>query len=216
MSARRAIRHSSFVIHHSFMPPYTVRPLPPRGLTLVEVCLVLALLVVIGSFAVPIMQGAIERRALNSGVDLVRGAWAKARLAAMQNGQTCAFRFEPGGSRFQIVTLSQLTTPEAGELAPDDAATEREVADMLRIPENRLPEGVTFVAGDVSTSTEVMAMLPELGEGPWSRPILFHPDGTTSDASLLLTNTRQHSIRIALRGLTGISNTTEVGAEALP
>ena len=37
--------------------------------------------------------------------DLLRGAWARGRLAAMQSGQTYVFRFEPNGSRFQFVTL---------------------------------------------------------------------------------------------------------------
>ena len=185
-------------------------------MTLVELCLVLALLVVIGSFAVPLMQGAIDRRALESSGDLVRGAWAKARLAAMQTGQTCAFRFEPNGSRFQIAALNQLGSPETNELPPEDPDAEHEVADMLRIPRNRLPEGVVFAAGDVSTSLHVMAILPDAGGGPWSNPILFQPDGTTSDASVLLANARQQTIRVTLRGLTGISNTTDVGTEAAP
>ena len=192
------------------------RPVPRPGLTLVEVCLVMALLVVISSFAVPLMHGAIHRRALQSGGDLVRGAWAKARLAAMQSGQTCAFRFEPSGSRFQIAALNQLGLPETSELPPDEPDAQYEVADMLRVPRNRLPEGVVFAAGEVSTSMHVMAMLPDAGGGPWSSPILFHPDGTTSDASVLLANAQQQTMRVTLRGLTGISNTTDVGTEAAP
>jgi len=183
-------------------------------LTLVEICLVLALLVVIGSFAIPLMDGGLARAALVGGGDLLRGAWAKARLTAMQSGQTHAFRFEPAGSRFQIVELGQLGLPEASE-APGEIAAAAP-ADMLRLPKNRLPDGVTFVSGDVANSNQVLATMPAAAEGPWSAPILFHPDGTTSDASLLLTNGRQATIRVTLRGLTGISNMTEIGSEALP
>jgi hypothetical protein len=55
-----------------------------------------------------------------------------------------------------------------------------------------------------------MATLPDGAEGAWSQPILFHPDGTTSDATLVLTNEEQVSIRVTLRGLTGISQTVDV------
>jgi hypothetical protein len=191
----------------------TVRRL---GLTLVEVCLVLALLVVVAALAVPTMQGTFARAALDGGSDLLRGAWGKARLAAMQSGQVYAFRFEPNGSRFQIVTLSAMGLPETSELVADDPDAARGVADMLRLPNNRLPEGVVFAAGDIAASNQVSATLPESTAGPWSMPVLFRPDGTTSDASIVLVNDRQQTIRVTLRGLTGLSSATNVGDEALP
>lgn len=198
------------------MRPTASRPAPRAGLTLVEVCLVLALLVVISSFAVPVMQGAIQRRALVSGADLVRGAWAKARLAAMQTGQTCAFRFEPGGSRFQIAPLNQLGLPETNEMPPDNPDEQYGAADMLRIPRSRLPDGVVFATGDASASSLVTAMLPDAGNGPWSNPILFHPNGATSDAVIVLANARGQTIHVSLRGLTGISNTSDIATESAP
>src|SRR5437588_3183134 len=63
-------------------------------LTLVEVCLVLTLLVVIGAIAVPAMNGAFARASLNGGCDLLRGAWSKARMAAIHKGETYIFRCE--------------------------------------------------------------------------------------------------------------------------
>ena len=191
------------------------RASPQRGLTLVEVILVLALLVVIGAVSVPLLESSFSRAGLHSAGDTLRGAWAKARLAAMQSGQTCVFRYEPNGSRFQIAALNQLELPETSALQPDTAGTRREAVDMLRLPRNRLPDGVVFAAGEVSTSTQLVATLPGAADGPWSNPILFYPDGTTSDASVLLSNSRQTMIRVTLRGLTGISNTTDVTSEAL-
>ena len=189
---------------------------PQRGLTLVEVILVLTLLVVIGAVSAPLLEGSFSRAELHGAGDLLRGAWAKARLAAMQTGQTCVFRFEPNGSRFQIVALNQLGLPEANELQPDDPNIEHKAVGMLRLSRSRLPDGVVFAAGDVSTSSQLMATLPGAAEGPWSAPVLFHPDGTTSDASVLLSNEQQTTIRVTLRGLTGISNTTDVASEAMP
>jgi len=190
------------------------RSIRTRGLTLVEVCLVLALLVVIGAVSAPLLEGSFSRAGLNSGSDILRGAWARARLGAMESGQTCVFRYEANGGRFQIITLGEIGLPEGEALAPD-TGDDHDASDRLRLSENRLPDGVRFAAGDVSASSQVMATLGTTAAGAWSAPILFHPDGTTSDASILLANSEQQTIRVTLRGLTGISNTGEVSREAL-
>jgi len=187
-----------------------------RGLTLVEIVLVLALLVVLSAISIPLMEGQISRAALNSGGDLLRGAWAKARLAAMQSGQTHVFRFEPTGSRFQIVALDALSAPANNELLAEDPETKPEFTEFVRLSQSRLPDGIVFNSGNISPSAQLMATLPTVVEGSWSQPILFYPDGTTSDASLVLANARNVAIRVTLRGLTGISQTADAEIEALP
>lgn len=186
------------------------------GLTLVELVLVLALLVIISAISVPLLEGSFSRAALDSGGDLLRGAWAKTRLAAIESGATHVFRFEPNGRRFQIVALDALGVPEANAPAPIDPEEETTATEFVRLSQNRLPEGIIFTSGNISSSAQVLATLPFAAEGPWSQPILFHPDGTTSDASVLLSNSRQAMIRVTLRGLTGISQTAEVETEASP
>ena len=201
---------------HSGMRNDAPREWPRFGLTLLEVCLVLAILVVIAGISLPLMEGTLSRAALEGGSDLLRGAWAKARLAAMQSGETYVFRFEPQGSRFQIVALDSLGAPELNELAPDENDAEPFTSQIVSLSDNRLPDGIVFTGGDVSLSNQLMAMLPTATEGPWSQPILFHPDGTTSDAYVLLANNRQITMRVSLRGLTGISQTVDAESEASP
>lgn len=185
------------------------------GLTLVEVCLVLALLVIIGAVSAPLMEGSFSRAGLQSGAELVRGAWARARLAAMDSGQTHVFRFEPRASRYQIITLDQLGMPGTEMIEPENPTAEHSAADMLRLPNSRLPDGVIFAAGNISDSSQVLATLGTAMQSAWSAPILFHPDGTTTDASVVLSNESQHTVRVTLRGLTGIVNTSDVGREAV-
>jgi hypothetical protein len=158
------------------------------------------------------MEGTFARGALRSASDVLRGAWARGRLAAMESGQTCVFRAEPNGARFQLVALSALGTPESEMLAAD-LGDNRNVADMLRVRENRLPEGIRFAACNVSASSQLMATLGDSAGGVWSSPILFNPDGTTSDATVLLANEGNDTIRVTLRGLTGISNVGDIGKE---
>jgi prepilin-type N-terminal cleavage/methylation domain-containing protein len=186
-----------------------------HGFTLVEVCLVLALLVVLGAISAPLLGGSFARAELQGAGDLLRAAWSRARLAAMESGQAYVFRFQPNGSEYQIVTLTDLGTPGAETLPEVDATNEQKPEDILRLAENRLPEGVIFAAGEVSASSQVLATLGTSDGGTWSSPILFHPNGTTSDATLVLANDAQQTIRVTLRGLTGISNVTEVGKEAV-
>jgi type II secretory pathway pseudopilin PulG len=191
-------------------------PLRKAGLTLVELCIVLVLLVVIASFTAPIMKGTFSRASLSAASEMLRDGLAKARLAAIQSGQIHAMRFEPKGARWQIMPLEQLSLPEKGQLAPDDPDKEHSPHDMLRLPQNRLPDDVIFAAGDVAASAQVAALLGQQDDQTWSAPIVFNPDGTTSDASILLQNDRQQTIRVTLRGLTGIASASDVGSEAAP
>src|SRR5215212_8548590 len=190
-------------------------PRPPRrrGLTLIEICLVLTLLVVIASFAIPLLGGAMERRALMSGAGLLQAGWTRARLAAMQSGQTYVVRFEPKGSRFQVLSLDQLQLPESQEMQSEDPDSEYTPYDILRFFKTRLPSGVVFAHSDVSNSNQLTATMGSAGDGPWSAPIIFRPDGTTSDASVLLSNEPGQTVRVTLRGLTGTSVAGEVGKE---
>jgi prepilin-type N-terminal cleavage/methylation domain-containing protein len=187
-----------------------------RGLTLIEILLVLALLVIISAIAIPTLLGSFSRASLYSGGDLLRGAWAKARLAAMQSGQTHAFRYELNGSRFQIASIGALGLPENNELAPVDPEETPDQSGRVRLAENKLPSGIVFLGGDISSSNQILAMQPDVGQGPWSPPIMFYPDGTTSDASLLLSNDRQVTVRVTLRGLTGVASIVDVETEVTP
>lgn len=186
-----------------------------NGLTLVELILVLTLLVILGAVSVPLLGGSFSRAGLQSASDLLRGAWSRGRLAAMQTGQTYVFRFEPRGGRYQILALDQLGMPESEELPAENPDAEHSAEDILRLSLNRLPDGVIFARGDVADSNDVTATMGSTSGGPWSAPVLFRPDGTTNDASVLLKNEHDQTIRVTLRGMTGISNASDVGMEAV-
>jgi type II secretory pathway pseudopilin PulG len=188
------------------------RRLRRPALTLVEVLLVLALLVVAGAVTAPIMVGSIGRARLIHGGDLLRAAWAKARMTAMQAGDTYAFRFEPKGGRYQIALVSAISAPGGTDVnsLPAEPATGDEYSDsdILRLSRDRLPEGVIFDSARLATDAQSGAPTPSTGD--WSAPILFYPDGATADAVVLLANSRGLKLRVTLRGLTGVSRVSEV------
>lgn len=183
------------------------------GLTLIELLLVLALLVVITAVTMPVLEGTFSRASLRGAGDLLRGAWAQARLSALNSGTSHAFRYEQNGSRFQIVPLDAIGSPEFSMMEVIDPEAEPEPAEFVRIENKALPEGITFLHGNVSSSAKLMATMPVVAEGPWSAPILFYPDGTTSDATVLLANDREQAIRVTLRGLTGTSQMADADIE---
>lgn len=187
-----------------------------RGLTLIEMCLVLALLVVIAAVATPLLEGSFSRANLQSAADLLTAAWSRARLAAMESGVTHVFRFEPKGTRFQIITLNDLGMLESETPDIDDANSEYGIDEMMRSPQNRLPEGVAFAAAEIAASSQVAATYGETTGTNWSSPILFHADGTTSDATVLLANGDGQTVRLTQRGLTGITQVSDLGHEAVP
>lgn len=186
-----------------------------RGLTLIEVCLVLALLVVIAAVATPLLEGSFSRANLQSAADLLTAAWSRARLAAMESGATHVFRFEPKGSRYQIITLNELGIPQTETPDLEDTNSEHGIDEMMRAPQDRLPEGVAFAAAEISASSQVTATYGEATGTNWSEAVLFHPDGTTSDATVLLANGDGQTMRLTLRGLTGTTQVSELGREAV-
>ncbi len=187
-----------------------------RGLTLVELLLVLTLLVVIGAFTAPLLNGVYARVSLQNGGELLRAALSRARFSAVEAGEPFVFRCEQKGSRYQIIKLDELGMPEAEELAPDDPDVEHHPADMMRLGLARIPDGVIFAGAEVASSNQLAATIGPSSSEVWSEPILFHPDGAATDASLLLANGQGQTLRVTLRGVTGISHAGDVGREVIP
>jgi hypothetical protein len=168
---------------------------------------------------VPLLSHSLEHARLQHSGDLVRAAWGKTRLAAMRAGQPYVFRYEPKGSRYQIVLLSAITAEYADDvntLAPEEEDdTEYAAADILRLSRSRLLEEIVFASGEVAAVPQVAAAAGA-GDGGWSAPIVFYPDGTAADAAVLLANSSGSTLRVTLRGLTGISRTGDIGSEVTP
>jgi hypothetical protein len=57
------------------------------------------------------------------------------------------------------------------------------------------------VVADFSSDTGMVGLT---GEQSWGMPIFFFPDGTTSNAQMVLANEDQDTVTVTLRGLTGM------------
>lgn len=199
-----------------------------RGMTLIEILVVLALLVVIGGLVVPIFAGSIASVRLRRAGDQVLTGWSRARAEAIESGQPYQFRFTPETGTFVIepwtgllgtqgnsanratpATASTTTTTTTTTSAATTAAASSSTVSNTALPEEIIFQSGELAVEDFQSGERSVTSLQDAGES-LSTPILFFPDGTASDASILLTNGKKQFVRVTLRGLTGVGRASEV------
>ncbi|MCL8208784.1 MAG: prepilin-type N-terminal cleavage/methylation domain-containing protein [Actinomycetia bacterium] len=186
-----------------------------RAFTLMEMLLVLAILVIASAAVMPSLRGVMRTTTLRSGADLVRSELTRAHVLAMRTGRIHVVRYELNGRKLTVEPWigddDALESPDGQQSEVFNSAVVRGGAAQRQ--EKNLPEGVVFVGGDVGLETrsrQIEEAVISLGESTatWSRPIFFYPDGSTSDAYVVVGDDRKLGIRLDLRGLTG---TVKVG-----
>jgi prepilin-type N-terminal cleavage/methylation domain-containing protein len=172
--------------------------------TLIEVLLAMVILTILTSLAAsPLMQSWRDQRT-GSATEDVRALLAGSRFLALDRDETWQFVYEPGGNQYLRVPLSASMEQPAG-----NSANRGKYSGML-------PTEITFgesTSGAASTVTpEVLTGLAdasELGSVSWSSPILFHSDGTSSDAAFEIVDEYGNARTIKVRELTGGVTVTE-------
>lgn len=197
------------------------------GVSLLELLLVLALLVVVAAFVLPAFRGPLENQRLKKAADIVRTEWARTRVKAMRTGRVHVFRYQvsggmsgtpfQSGSTWQVEpwlsgsdileadlqTTVELNSPQAMEYVAAAATT------------SQLPDDIQFVATDSaydsrSAEIEQASVAGSTGANFWSRPIVFYPDGTTSTSQVILGNSRGRFVMLNLRGVTGTTQASDL------
>jgi prepilin-type N-terminal cleavage/methylation domain-containing protein len=195
-----------------------------RGLTLLELMIVLAILVSMAAVSWPLLRKSFAKARLTHAARLVRSELAKARLAAIESGQPQIFRFQPGTGIFEVKpqmpdmpeegpTYGNSITQAMQSNQPDSLSE----ADPLNEQtwQQALPSGVLFLAQQAA-ATQDESNLPgqdlasQREAESWSPPVVFYPNGRTTNARVRLTDGRDFSIDVSLRGLTGLATVGKV------
>jgi type II secretion system protein H len=186
--------------------------------TLIEVLLVLAILVVVAAVAAPALRGVMRDAALKNAAETIRIHWTKAHVKAMKTGRIQVFRFELDGARFTVQPFAASDDEIESAPAVQGFGTAEEETASPRLDTSTavtLPEGTKFVAGAAALEGRSLSIEEDIKdanrfESDWSQPILFYPDGSTSDAWVIVGNEREVGIRVDLRGMTGTATLGEV------
>lgn len=194
------------------------------GYTLFEMLMVQGLLVMMVAASWPMLRSPLGKNQLTDAARQVRVELVKARHKAIETGVAQQFRFQPGAKTFEVTPViakkpevsARNRTPISKDnsiLAMNDSETDTPAA-----VHRELPDGVLFCEAAESATEEEQAGSTSISadrgnrrenafaneDEEWSAPILFQPNGRTSDAKIRLKGKRNFEIEVALRGMTGI------------
>lgn len=176
--------------------------------TLIELLLVMAVLVLVIGISTPSINRMFQRQALDRGADRLRAAMGKARISAIKKGDVYAVFVARGGNWYDV-------GPYANSQA-QIARAQRQVQIVegranTGFEENVLPNGVIFSGGQSATDSRSTQLIAEFGDqGNGLQQVLFYPDGTSQDASVVMQNQLGGLVEVQLRGLTGISRSVRL------
>ena len=188
-------------------------PQDRRGHTLLEMLVVVGVLTTVAALCWPAMRGPLKKSRLREAGKQLRSELTHARLKAIESGTSQCFQYQPGTAYFRIAP-TPLTDPETSQ----ETAFSASDTDTDEAGPRILSEEVYFCGAE-----EMASLLPDMdepaleGEGEWSEPILFYPNGRTTDARIRLASEPDLRLEVSLRGLTGIATVSPIEhLEALP
>ena len=192
------------------------RPSRRRAVTLMEVLLVLVVLTLIAATAWPSLQRSFANQRLRDAADLVRAEWAGARAEAMRSGVAQQFHYTPEEQTFWVAPCEDALGSEPSSTSVN-APTDVESGSNYSM----LPDEIFFHEGQVQSESSRAASADQasqaeeidpgmIEDGEPGAPIVFYPNGTCSSARLVLRNEYGRGITVTIRGLTGMSDVSEV------
>jgi prepilin-type N-terminal cleavage/methylation domain-containing protein len=189
-----------------------LRPALRAGFTLLELVIALAVIAVLAGLAWPYLLRFSAEQTLRENVEAVRARLALTRYSAMDSGLAWQFRYEPQGRRCLVLPQDRPlgANPGSGSTATGTVefpAELLELAEGLRfLPNAPGPIALTSQAvtterlsEDWLTQFGAPASLAQIG---WASAILFQPDGTGDDATLVVVDKDGRYQTLSVRGLT--------------
>lgn len=193
-------------------------------MTLLEVILVLAIMIVIGAIVTPRLQKSLARQRVKNSGEMIRALFNEARVEAMKSGKIQLFRCE---LETRNCTISVWESADDGStrdavIAGDPTAAAAAIA-PIETPETttssktkKLPEGVHFVLSESLASKRSAAVEEEvfgggtMEEASQSAPILFYPDGSSSHAQVIVADEKENAVIVKVRGMTGLATIGDI------
>lgn len=189
-----------------------------HGMTLFELLVALAIVIVLLGLTYPSLQQLVRDNQITSTTEDLRAIITETRIRAIENGVTYEFRFEPSGQRFVVLPADSGLAQAASGTAPAGATPT--TANQFWKVSGKLPDelhiqaqGGATVASQTLPSDYFVGLddAAQLGQVSWSAPLLFLPDGSSSDESLEVMHTdKEHFVTLSIRGLTGAVSVSRI------
>ena len=177
------------------------------GFTLMELLIVLAVIVLVSAIALPLIQKPLQRQEIQKAANAVRTKLFRARIGAMSSSHTYAFQYLCRSGDYRLAPADDASA-SPGEIASNSGGpgATPDAGDGPRPESGSLPEGIHFMPDntpDPDASDPEAENAPQNSGDGWSDPIMFYPDGTTSDARFIVASDRGFAVHITLRSVTG-------------
>ena len=172
--------------------------------------LVLAILVAITAVTLPVVGRMYDTHRIQQAAAEVRTALSAARLRAVDGGEAFECRFEPDG-RHLVVLPRHDGRIRFGSDEDHTTLVNQRAADGIHI---QLPEPLYFWTADElrgrleSDAVDELADGGSLGNLAWSAPVVFAPDGSSTNAKFEIRDHHGRAVELHVRGLTGAASSS--------
>lgn len=188
------------------------------GFSLFEMVLVLGILALTAALVWPSLETMYGDSQLQNASDTIRARLIAARSDAMEDGKIYLFRFTPGGANYQIVPYDNNNedsenpeeskrTSQSGTLPPGLLffETPTEITNRSDTAINMIAKGGLNLPSSQSVLSETTTDLP------WSDPVVFQPDGTCGNLTLIIATFEGNYVELNMQSITGIVKVTPAG-----
>jgi prepilin-type N-terminal cleavage/methylation domain-containing protein len=201
-----------------------------RAFTLIEMILVLSIMVVAFSIALPTYDGMVSSRKIFNAAETVRLELQRTRLEAIKTGQAQVFRCQIGQTQFIVqpwmrasdsveASAGATIVTDLGQAIETESTAQGVVSEAADVTagQKSLEEDVMFASADIvndmrALSEQSLGDTMQASATGWSQPILFYPDGSSTTAHVVVQDIRGRRMAIQLRGLTGEAKIIEVAS----
>ncbi len=187
------------------------------GFSLFEMVLVLGILALTAALVWPSLETMYGDSQLQNASDTIRSRLIAARSDAMEDGKIYLFRFTPGGANYQIVPYDNNDESESPEASKPTSQSGTLPSGLLFFETpteitNRSDTAINLIAKGGLNLPRSQSVLSETDPDlPWSDPVVFQPDGTCGDLTLIIATFEGNYVELNMQSITGIVKVTPAG-----